>query len=423
MSSVFNRSNFPDKELLQAASSFGTPAYLYSQKVLEETASEALRFSAPYGLTVRYAMKALPSAAILRIFTAKGLGIDASSGYEVLRAERAGIPSRNITLTAQELPEFFTELIERGVSFNACSLHQLESFGTHFNGRSVGVRFNPGLGSGHANRVNTGGPASSFGIWHEHVAEVKRLAGKHSLTVERIHSHIGAGTDPEVWVHCARLTLAMAAQFETATTVSLGGGFKVARMPDETPADLRKIGSAVKEEIEKFESSYGRKLHLEIEPGTYLTANAGVVISKIIDISDTGSNGYKFLKVDAGMTEVLRPSLYGAQHPMWSVPLGGSAQGGGDYLVVGHCCESGDILTPAPSNPEGLLPRRFSQPAIGDLLIIGACGAYCAGMPAKNYNSFPEAPELLLESSGGIRMIRKRQTLDQMLQNEQCSPN
>jgi diaminopimelate decarboxylase len=155
-----------------------------------------------------------------------------------------------------------------------------------------------------------------------------------------------------------------------------------------------------------------------LEPGTYLVANAGAIVCTVIDVVDTGANGYNFIKTDTGMTEVIRPSMYGAQHPIIVVPATPEKRGTRDCIVVGHCCESGDILTPEPGNPEGLQPRTLTEPKIGDLLVVGGAGAYCAGMSAKNYNSFPEAPEVLLTSQGEFRLLRERQTLDQIVANE-----
>jgi len=160
-------------------------------------------------------------------------------------------------------------------------------------------------------------------------------------------------------------------------------------------------------------------LRLEIEPGTYLTATAGVLLCSVTDVVDTGPEGYRFIKTDAGMTENLRPSLYGAQHPiriLRDAAAGPSEED--DFIVVGHCCESGDIMTPATGDPEGLGPRRLPIPKPGDLLAVGGCGAYCAGMAAKNYNSFPEAPEVLLRASGEPVLTRRRQTLEQVVENE-----
>ena len=149
-----------------------------------------------------------------------------------------------------------------------------------------------------------------------------------------------------------------------------------------------------------------------------MVANAGAIVSTVTDVVDTGTEGFSFIKVDTGMTEILRPSLYGAQHPIAVVPRVDGDSRTDEYLVVGHCCESGDVLTPEPENPEGLLPRRLTVPNIGDALVIGGSGAYCSAMAAKHYNSFPEAPEILLDHDGAFHLIRERQKLEQVLQNE-----
>lgn len=398
---------------------FGSPVFVYDQRALEARAAEALAFPNAYGLRVRYAMKALPTAAILRVFHDAGLHIDASSGYEAERALRAGIPPEHIQLTAQELPQDLYRLVNSGVLFNATSLRQLEAFGEIFPGHEVSVRINPGMGSGHSNRTNVGGPSASFGIWHEYLERIFAIQHRYNLQITRMHTHIGSGSDPAMWEHCATLSLAIAARMPQVTTLSLGGGFKVGRMPGEVSADLQAIGQAVKADVERFHEEHGRKLHLEIEPGTFLVANAGALIASVIDVVDTGRDGYRFIRTDTGMTEILRPSIYGAQHPIAVVPQDASApRREADYLVVGHCCESGDILTPEPGNPEGLQPRRLTAAMPGDAVVVGGAGAYCAAMASKNYNSFPEAAEVLLNREGVPGLIRHRQMLDQMLANE-----
>lgn len=405
---------------------FGTPVYVYDQRELEAAADRVLAFPVPGRRVARFAMKALPSAAVLRILAAKGLHIDASSGFEAERALRAGIAPDKIQITAQELPRDLKGLVQRGVLFNACSLHQLRTFGGLFPGREVSVRVNPGLGSGHNNRTNVGGKSSSFGIWHEKLDEVLATAREFDLRLTGVHTHIGSGGDPEVWKRCAELTLGIARQLPDLRRLSLGGGFKVARMDGESSADLDEIGRALAPALAAFLDSVAsvdeeraRAFQLEIEPGTYLVANAGAILAEIMDIVDTGSDGHTFLKIDSGMTELLRPSMYGAQHPFTVVPHGRApAADETDYLIAGHCCESGDILTPAPGDPEGLLPRRLARAEIGDTLVIEGAGAYASGMAAKNYNAFPEAAEVLIDASGEPRLIRQRQTLEQALQNE-----
>ncbi len=407
---------------------FGTPVYVYDQVTLERAADEVLAFPVPCRLVGRYAMKALPNRSVLRILDERGLHVDASSGFEAERALAAGIAPEKIQITAQEVPKDLKGLVQRGVLYNACSLHQLRTYGGLFPGSEVSVRINPGLGSGHNNRTNVGGPSSSFGIWHGRIDEVLALAREFELTITGLHTHIGSGGDPEVWKHCAGMTLDIARRLPDLNRLSLGGGFKVARLPGESSADLQEIGRALAEDLAGYVAGRGDAFQIEIEPGTYLVANAGAILAEIIDVVDThtpatadraAETGNTFLKVDTGMTELLRPSLYGAQHPIHVVPHGRNASGEEvDYLIAGHCCESGDILTPAPGDPEGLAPRRLPKAEIGDTLVIEGAGAYAAGMAAKNYNAFPEAAEVLIDRNGEPRLVRRRQTLEQVLQNE-----
>jgi diaminopimelate decarboxylase len=399
----------------QARERFGTPCYVYDREALEAAARRALAFPAPFGLTLRYAMKANPSRGILTVFRDLGLHVDASSDHEVERALRAGFPPGAIQLTSQMPSPRLAEHLERGVLYNACSLHQLDALGRTAPGRDVSVRMNPGLGSGATNRTNTGGPASSFGIWHEYLEDVKTLAKRYDLRITRLHSHIGSGTDPEVWKRCTRMTLDLAARLADVRVINLGGGFKVGRMPGEATVDLADVGAHVRDELLAFRDRDGRELHLEIEPGTYLVANAGVVVATCVDVVDTGRAGYLFAKLDAGMTEVTRPSLYGAQHPIDVLAEGRPVA---DVVFVGPCCESGDVLTPAPGDPEALAPRRVARPQVGDLVVVGGAGAYCAAMATINYNSYPQAPEILREPDGELRLLRRRQRLEQVWENE-----
>ena len=295
---------------------FGTPVFVYDQVTLEHQARLVLGFPNAFGLTARYAMKACPTGAVLKTLTDVGLHVDASSGYEVERALRAGIAPEHIQLTAQQAPHNLETLVKKGVLFNACSIAQIHAFGALFPGRELSVRVNPGLGSGHSNRTNIGGPAASFGIWHEHLDEALAVGRKYGLRFTRLHTHIGSGSDPKVWQRVALMSLETCMRLRDVTVLNLGGGFKVGRVRGEATADLRKIGAPIAEAFRAFHANHGRKLRLEVEPGTYLVANAGALIATVIDVVDTGCQGYKFIKVDTGMTEILRPSLYGAQHPI-----------------------------------------------------------------------------------------------------------
>lgn len=400
------------------AENFSTPCYVYDEATLLDRAQAALAFPNAFGLTVRYAMKAAPNAAILGLFDQQGLQIDASSGYEVRRALAAGIAAEKISLSTQELPHDFAELVQLGIEVNACSLNQLQRFGQAFPGGRIGLRFNPGSGSGGNNRTNVGGPSSSFGIWHAWVDEVQAMVAQYQLEVVRIHTHIGSGSDPQVWQKVSTMSLDLVRQFPSVTTLNLGGGYKVARMPDEAGTDLQKCGAPVAEKFKEFAQATGRQIHLEIEPGTFLLANACALLSRVQDIVSTGPAGYDFLKLDTGMTELLRPSLYGAQHPISLPKAAGAERPLKSYMVVGHCCESGDILTPAPGDPELLSPRDLPEAQIGDVCVIDGAGAYCSAMATKHYNSYPEAAEVMLDEHQQPHLIRRRQAPQDLWMNE-----
>lgn len=440
------------KECIDVAG--GSPLYAYSLQKLSSTADACLAFPNAYGLTVRYAMKACPNAAILQLFHKKGIHIDASSIYEVRRAMAAGIPPENICLSTQEFPSDFAELVDLGMKVNACSVNQLEMFGQHYagTGKEIGIRVNPGVGSGgfsssttSFSKTNVGGPASSFGIWHALLEDgtVPSIISKYGLKVERIHTHIGSGSDPDIWQNVASKSLSFCAMFPDVKTLNLGGGYKVGRNIGEATTDLQEVGLPVANAFRTFATeNNGRELHLEIEPGTYLVAMAGALVSTIQDKvqtttgggddSSSGGGGHCFLKLDAGMTDVLRPSLYGAVHPITILPGSGNSNDIGNdvenVVVVGHCCESGDLMTPEAGEPEQLAERTLRKANVGDILIMDGSGAYCSGMSAKNYNSFPEAPEVLVDDdnengSGTVHVIRSRQNLEQIYENEKYLPD
>merc|ERR1740130_1199762 len=157
-------------------------------------------------------------------------------------------------------------------------------------------------------------------------------------------------------------------------------------------------------------------MKLEVEPGTFLVANSGALVSTVQDLVTTGEGGFSFLKLDSGMTELLRPSLYGAQHPLILVH-GGAADR--SFIAVGHCCESGDLVTPAPDEPEVLLSRALgADAAAGDLIVVEGAGAYCSSMSTKHYNSFPECAEVMLDAEGKGHLIRRKQEVTEIWSNE-----
>ncbi len=372
------------------ASQHGTPLFVYDSNTLRTSAQVMLDLQLPYGLTVRYAAKANPHPQIIQLFNEMGLHFDASSTYEAQLLLNQGIAGRKISLSAQTIDGPLEAVLQAGVLPIATSLRQIELL-KQAGATEFAVRVNPGIGSGHNNRTSVGGPASSFGIWHEYIEQALQTAGTAKIT--RLHTHIGSGADPAIWRQAIQRSLAVAQQLPDVTTLDIGGGYKVARMGNEVTTDMNQVAQVFNEELMNFAEVTGRQLHLEIEPGTYLVANAGTLLTNIEDIVDTGTEGYTFLRLNTGMNDILRPSIYGAQHP---ITILNEATATRDYVLVGHNCESGDILTPAAGDPEGILPRTLNVASVGDVVAIGGAGAYCASMSAHGYNAFPNAKEVYL---------------------------
>ncbi len=372
-----------------------TPRYEYSRQIINDRINLLTSLDLPYGLTVRYAVKANPFPEIISMMHKGGVHFDASSSYEASELLALGIPGSHISLSSQQTPHNLPELLAAKVQFVATSLHQLEIFLNAPNrGNTVAVRINPDLGMGHNARTSTGGVSASFGIWYEYAAVVLAQTEAAGVTIDRLHLHIGSGADPKVWGDVMARALEIVSLFPEVTTLDIGGGYKVHRYGEEKEADMTVIATEFKRQLEAFADATGRKLALEIEPGTYFIAHAGTLVATIDDIVDTGKNGYTFLKLNTGMNDFLRTTMYGAQH---EIEVMNDEEIYEEYVVVGHNCESGDIFTTTPGDSESIAPRKLKTAHIGDEVRIYDAGAYCASMRARGYNSFPIAPEVMVD--------------------------
>ncbi len=386
---------FDTDELRNLAKAGETPVFVYSRRALAERARVLTNLRVPYSLVPRYAVKANNHPEIIRLFDHMGLHFDASSSYEAAELLALGVAAEKISLSSQQPAHNIDELLAAGVNYVATSLHQLELFlSAKSRPNTVGLRVNPGLGAGHNNRLTTGGPNSSFGLWNSYVPDALALAAKFDVKIDRLHVHIGSGADPTMWGNMIEAALAIAERMPDVTSLDMGGGFKIHRYGDQPEANMLEIARIFSVQLTSFAARTGRQLQLEIEPGTWLAGHAGVLLASIVDIVDTGDDGYTFLRLDTGMNDIARPGMYGAQHEL--AVLNDSKQTA-EYIVVGHNCETGDILTPAPDDPEGLEPRELRQAAIGDIVAIYDAGAYCRTMSHKGYNSYPSAREIFID--------------------------
>lgn len=409
--------NFLEKEQVAfIAENYKTPVYVYSEKKLKEAVKLFDAFPSAFWHTTRYAMKANSNLNILNYFRKSGFKIDASSEYEVKRAIASGFKGEDISLSSQELSEDFDALLDTGVFFVATSLFQLEEFWKRRPWGTLGIRINPWVWSAAFAKVSTGGLTSSFGIWYDYIPQIQKIAEKYDLKIIKIHLHIGSENTPESWVNTANIGLDFVKQFEYATILDMGGGFKKAIMPYEKSADLQAIWEAVKEKFLKFYEETGRKIHLELEPWKYVVICAASLIAKVNDIVDTGEEGYKFVRTNTGMTDMPRVTMYGVQQPIIAPLVENTEEE--DYVVVGHCCESGDILTSKLYEQEVIESIKLPKLSRSDILVFECTGAYNSSMSMKNYNSFPESAELLIKENWEIVEIRKREALEEIWRNE-----
>ena len=428
-------SNVTSRHVLRAAEQFGTPIYLYDEALVVQRCRSLMQMPNAYGLEVSYAMKANPSRALLQLIVQQGLGIDASSVSEALRAHRAGIAYDKMMLTTQDVPlgndrELLEHMLHAGMSYNICSPRQLELALPFLRAHAVrvAIRVSPGVGTGESVTRNTGDKYSSFGVHLTQIEAINQALAEAGVRITHVHAHIGSGGAPEVWrENIDRMLHIVNQHFPDAQVVNFGGGFKEARMPDETAADIQSLGEYARQRIEAFKAQTGRTLRVAIEPGTYVVANAGFLVTTVLDVKTSGPDGFEFIVLNAGMEASTRPLLYGSRHPFFVVRVTGELLSSefpelcpGALLrpcvVVGRCCESGDSQT--LDDHGHVAPRLLTVPEPGDCVVVGGAGAYCSGMSLINYNSYPQQAEVLLRSSGELTLIRRRQSFEQMVMNE-----
>ncbi len=427
--------NIGPDAIVKVREAHGTPVYLYDESFIIERCKTLMAMPHAFEYQPRYAMKANSNRTLLQIIYRQGLHIDASSLNEVKRANLAGIPYEHIILTAQEVQEGepleeLKAMMKKGLKYNVCSLQQLEIIGDFAKkeGIALSIRIHPGIGSGESASRNTGDDYCCFGIHLTDVEQALKYAAEREFIFSQVHIHIGSGADPDMWQQNIDLELEIVDKyFPDAETISFGGGLKDARVPGEKQADVMSLGNYAKEKLEAFYKKTGRKLKMEIEPGTFVIANGGYIITRVMDKKRTGDTGLNFIIADGGMEVNARPIMYGSLHPFYIVSQEGVLlssefdeislkQEGYHASIVGKCCETGDsqCLDEAERNVQ----RRMAEPQIGDSVVIGGAGAYCSSMTPFNYNSHTQVPEVLFTQAGEINLIRRRQTLEQMLENE-----
>lgn len=410
----------------ELARQFGTPVYVYDAAKIVERLNDLKAFD-----VVRFAQKSCSNLAILDLVRRHGGIVDCVSAGEAIRAMAAGFkPGQEqhppqMVYTADIFDREALELVvKHDLHINCGSPDMIDQYGEALakgrpsawdGGRLPGItlRINPGFGHGHSQKVNTGGSQSKHGIWHEQLEDCIERAEKYKLSITGLHMHIGSGTDLEHLSQvCGAMEKAAIRIGSSILSISAGGGLPVPYKEGQKYVDVAEYYKLWNAARHRLAEEFGHEIALEIEPGRYLVAESGYMISEIRSIKTAGENTFYLL--DAGFNNLARPILYGAYHPMAICPANGKASGATearDVIVGGPLCESGDIFT----QEDGGFVSRRSLPAanVGDFLIMGVAGAYGYAM-ASNYNSKPLVAEVLIEN-GKPHLVRRRQTLEDLI--------
>ncbi len=395
-----------DVSLTELAEAVGTPAYVYSAATLRRHMRVLNEAFAGSNALIAYAMKANSNQAVLRLLASEGAGADVVSLGELERAIAAGIPPEKIVFSgvAKTVAEMRRGL-ELGIHcFNLESEPELERLNAVAEAMGVvapvSVRVNPDVDAGTHAKISTGKSDNKFGIPYARARAVyDRIAALDYLEARGVDMHIGSQiTDLTPFANAfqlmAELVTDLRAAGHTIAHVDVGGGLGIPYHRDNVPPpDPAAYAGVVREKLEPLDCG------LIIEPGRMITGNAGVLLTRVEYIKQTGKS---FVIVDAGMNDLLRPTLYEAHHDVLPVVL----QQRGEIVadIVGPVCESGDYIA---------LDRLMPELAEGDLLAVMTAGAYGAVM-ASTYNSRALVPEVLVDGDR-YHVIRPRQTLEDLI--------
>ncbi|OWS74579.1 diaminopimelate decarboxylase [Pantoea sp. VS1] len=396
--------------LLPLAQRYSGPFWAYDAEIIQQRIAQLSAFD-----VVRFAQKACSNIHILRLMRAAGVRVDSVSLGEIERALAAGFQpgGEDIVFTADVLDSpTLARIAELKVPVNAGSVDMLHQLGAVSPGHSVWLRINPGFGHGHSQKTNTGGENSKHGIWHSDLPLALAAIQQHGLQLVGLHMHIGSGVD---YGHLQQVCDAMVDQVvafgQDLQAISAGGGLSIPYRFGEEAIDTQHYYGLWNGARERIAAHLGHAVKLEIEPGRFLVAESGVLVSQVRAVKQMGSR--HFVLVDAGFSDLMRPSMYGSYHHISLLPADGSVPGEAhvESVVAGPLCESGDVFTQLEGGK--VETRALPAAQVGDYLVFHDTGAYGASM-SSNYNSRPLIPEVLFEQ-GVPREIRRAQTIQELL--------
>lgn len=391
---------------------FGSPLYVYNENILRERCRELKRMSSLSDFRISYSVKANSNPALLKIIKEEGLLVDAMSPGELAMDLLAGYKPEDIlyisnNITSQEM----NGAIENCCLVSVDSLSQLELLGSLNPGGKGMIRINPGLGAGHHDKVITAGAATKFGIDPARMGDALTILQKYDLTLAGLNQHIGSlFLEPDKYLAAVQVLLGIASKlprevFNKLEILDFGGGFGIPyhKYEKRPRLDLAAMGKRMDAILTDFSARTGYQGKWIIEPGRYVTAECGMLLGQVTSVKNNGA--IRFAGTDIGFNVMQRAVMYDAYHEIEVYGHGVDQRRVEPQTLVGNICESGDILA-----------RERALPYLERGDIIGICdtGAYGFSM-ASSYNERFLPAEALITSQGEIRLVRRRQTVEDLV--------
>lgn len=388
----------------ELADQYSSPLYVYSEKAIRRNIQNLLKTAERYipNFRLQYAIKANNNPHILKIIQEEGVGADCSSPIELKLAQKLGFDLAKSTYTGNyESESDFRSALEVPVNLNLDDYHRLPDVLNHGKPPVLSFRINPGIGRGGFEGIVTGGNDAKFGFPYEEVRSAYSRAKE--AGIERLGIHMMTGSnilEPFYFAEITQKLMSIISEYLSdlgirLEYINIGGGLGIPYEDSEAELDLehtfKMVGEIVSKEVPKLNVGTPE---IVMEPGRYLVGNAGVLLSQVTHVKRSYKN---YLGIDAGMTNLLRPSLYKAFH---RVQIDGKPNAGDEnFFVCGQICENSDIFPRA---------RQFLNPQKGDIAVIRDVGAYGYTM-SSNYNNRTRPAEVLVRADGSPQLIRERE--------------
>ncbi|TWV88670.1 diaminopimelate decarboxylase [Chitinophaga pinensis] len=395
----------PAEYLVKLAEEFGTPVYIYHAEKIKIQYEKLQTAFQKTDARFFYACKALTNINILKYINSLGCGLDTVSIQEVHLGLKAGFAPNNIIFTPNcvDLEEIIAAK-ELGVNINIDNISILEQFGNRFgDSYPICIRLNPHIMAGGNYKISTGHVDSKFGISIHQLRHIERIVKSTKLKVTGLHMHTGSEIkDVDVFLRGVEIMFEQAVHFPDLEFIDLGSGFKVAYQAGDPETDINLLGRKLSDAFNKFAATYKRPLQVWFEPGKFLVSQSGYFVVKANVIKQTTAT--VFVGVNSGFNHLIRPMFYDAFHLIKNIsnPKGTERI----YTIVGNICETDTFGW----------DRKLNEVKEGDFLVFYNAGAYGFEM-SSNFNSRLKPAEVLVKD-GKAQLIRKRDTLEDLLRNQ-----